>query len=193
MFLNMPETLYVLRMNADGTDVAIEEHQILPYPEFSRLLQQLVDVERPIKAGDIRAWGFGELMENMDYQYNMGSNSSLGKPGDDDEVILAVQYDLKVDTLKSRVIAKRIELTLKDVSEKRILDYSLKKEHIERTLNDSRKALQEYAENLNKAWRLLQNYVKGVEGQKGSADEYENIRLERSLNNLDEWCSTISL
>ena len=30
MFLNMPETLYVLRMNADGTDVAIEEHQILP-------------------------------------------------------------------------------------------------------------------------------------------------------------------
>ena len=26
-FLNMPETLYVLRMNADGTDVAVEEQR----------------------------------------------------------------------------------------------------------------------------------------------------------------------
>ena len=190
MFLNMPETLYVLRMNADGTDVAIEEHQILPYPEFSRLLQQLMHVERPVKAGDIRSWGFGELMKEMDYQYDMGSSSPLGKPGDDDEVTLAVQYDLKVDTLKSRVIAKRIELTLKDAGKKRILDYSLRKEHIERTLNDSKKALQEYTENLNKAWWLLQEYVRVVEGQKESADKYENIRQERCLNNLDEWCST---
>lgn len=190
MFLNMPETLYVLRMNADGTDVAIEEHQILPYPEFSRLLQQLMHVERPVKAGDIRSWGFGELMKEMDYQYDMGSSSPLGKPGDDDEVTLAVQYDLKVDTLKSRVIAKRIELTLKDAGKKRILDYSLRKEHIERTMNDSKKALQEYTENLNKAWWLLQEYVRVVEGQKESADKYENIRQERCLNNLDEWCST---
>ena len=29
MFLNMPEILYILRMNEDGTDVEIEEHTII--------------------------------------------------------------------------------------------------------------------------------------------------------------------
>lgn len=190
MFQNMSETLYVLRMNADGTDVVVEEHRILPYPGFNQLLQQLVHTARPIKAGDIRAWGFGELMEEMIYPYDMGSNSPLGKPGDDDEVTLAVQYDLKVDTLKSRVLAKRIELTLNEVGLERVADYSLTRKHIERGLSETQKTLREYADGVEDAWRQLQNYIECVEGRKGSAEEYENIRRERSLHNLDEWCST---
>ena len=54
MFLNMPDTLYLLRMKADGTDVEVEEHKIVPYPDFDRLFQQLRHAERPVKAGDIR-------------------------------------------------------------------------------------------------------------------------------------------
>ena len=190
MFLNMPETLYVLRMNADGTDVSIEEHQILPYPEFSRLLQQLMRVERPIKAGDIRSWGFEELMKEMDYQYDMGASSPLVKLGDDDEVTLAEQYDLKVDTLKSRVLTRRIRLTLDEVGQERVADYSLRREHVERGLSETQKTLREYADGVKEAWQLLQDYIKEIEGRKESADEYKNIRQERSLNNLDEWCST---
>ena len=39
MFLNMPDKQYLLRMNADGTGVEVEEHKIVPYPDFDRLFQ----------------------------------------------------------------------------------------------------------------------------------------------------------
>ena len=190
MFLNVSETLYVLRMNANGTDAEIEEHKIKPYPEFDRLLKHLMKAGRPIKAGDIRAWGFGELMEEMDYRYDMGLSSPLGKPDDDDEVTLAVQYDLKVDTLKSRVLIKRIEHTLNEVGLERVVNYSLRKEHVERILSETQKSLREYVDGVEEAWQLLEDYIKEIEGRKGSAVEYENIRRERCLHNLDEWCST---
>lgn len=190
MFLNVSETLYVLRMNANGTDAEIEEHKKKPYPEFDRLLKHLMKAGRPIKAGDIRAWGFGELMEEMDYRYDMGLSSPLGKPDDDDEVTLAVQYDLKVDTLKSRVLIKRIEHTLNEVGLERVVNYSLRKEHVERILSETQKSLREYVDGVEEAWQLLEDYIKEIEGRKGSAVEYENIRRERCLHNLDEWCST---
>lgn len=124
MFLNMPDKLYLLRMNTDGTDVEVEEHKIVPYPDFDRLFQQLRHAERPVKAGDIRSWGFGKLMDETLYQYDMGSNSTLKKMSDDEVIPLAVQYDLDVNTLKSRVLAKRIEMTLKKAGEDRVADYS---------------------------------------------------------------------
>ena len=150
MFLNMPDTLYLLRMNADGTDVEVEEHIIVPYPDFDRLFQQLRHAERPIKAGDIRSWGFGKLMDETLYQYDMGSSSTLKKMADDEEMPLAVQYDLDVNTLKSRVLAKRIEMTLEKAGEDRVADYSLRKEYIERAQTEARKGLKEYADAVSR-------------------------------------------
>ena len=190
MFLNMPDTLYLLRMNTDGTDVEVEKHKIEPYPEFDRLYQQLRQAERAVKAGDIRSWGFGILVDEISYQYDMGSSSMLEKMGDNDEVPLAVQYDINVNTLQSRVLAKRIEITLGKAGEDRVADYSLRKEHIDRTQTEARKALKEYAESTAEAWLLLQNYIKGVEDHDLSHVKNVNIRRERSLDNLAECCST---
>ena len=190
LFLNMPDKLYLLRMNTDGTDVEVEGHKIAPYPDFDRLFQQLRHAERPIKAGDIRSWGFRRLMDEILYQYDMGSNSTLKKMADDDEVPLAVQYDLNVNTLKSRVLAKRIEMTLEKAGEDRVADYSLRKEHIDRAQTEARKALKEYAESTDEAWQLLQNCIKGIEGNGHNPVKNENIRRERSLDNLAECCST---
>lgn len=190
MFLNMPDTLYILRMNTDGTDVEVEERKIVPYPDFDRLFQQLRHAERPIKAVDIRSWGFGSLMDETRYQYDMGSNSILGKMGDDEEVPIAVQYNLNVNTLRSRVFAKRIELTLEKTGEERVADYSIRKEHIDRVQNEARKALKEYAESTVEAWRLLQNYIKGIEGCGFSPAKYINVRRERNMDNLADFCST---
>ncbi len=190
MFLNMTDTLYLLRMNADGTDVEIEEHIIVSYPDFDRLFQQLRHAERPIKAGDIRSWGFGKLMDETLYQYDMGSNSTLKKMSDDEVIPLAVQYDLNVNTLKSRVLAKRMELTLEKAGEERVADYSLRKEHIERAQTEARKGLKEYAESTAEAWRILQDYLKGIEGRDCSPAKTGNIRRDRSMNNLADYCST---
>ena len=170
--------------------VEVEEHKIVPYPDFDRLFQQLRHAERPIKAGDIRSWGFGKLMDETLYQYDKGSNSTLKKMADDEEVPLAVLYDLNVNTLKSRVLAKRIEMTLEKAGEERVADYSLRKEHIDRAKTEARKALKEYAECSAEAWRMLQNYIKSIEGCDYSPANTVNIRRERSMNNLADYCST---
>ena len=190
MFLNMPDTLYLLRMNTEGTDVEVEEHKIVTCPDFDVLFQQLRHAERPVKAGDIRSWGFGMLVDEFSYQFDMGSISTLKKMADDEEVPLAVQYDLNVNTLKSRVLAKRIEMTLEKAGEDRVVDYSLRKEHVDRAQTEARKALNEYAESTDEVWRLLQNYIKGIEGCDYCPANNVNIRRERSLNNLAEYCST---
>ena len=191
MFLNMPHMLYVLRMNADGAAVGIEEHELVGYPNFKDLLNKILGKkERPIKAGDLRDWGFGELVEEMDYKFDMGSSSPLAEMGDEDEVPLAVKYDLNLNTLKSRVLAKRIVMTLEKVGEEKVTDYSLRKEHIDRAQIDAQKALKEYAESVDNAWRMLQNYIKSTERCDCSPAKTVNIRRERSLNNLADYCST---
>ena len=103
---------------------------------------------------------------------------------DDDEVPLAVQYDLNVNTLKSRVLAKRIEMTLEKADEDRVADYSLRKEHIDRAQTEARKALKEYAECSAEAWRMLQNYIKSIEGRDCGLVNTVNTRRVRSLNKL---------
>ena len=190
MFLNMPQMLYVLRMDADGIAVGIEEHELVGYPRFKDLLNKILDKkDRPIKAGDIREWGFGELVEEMSYQYDMGSSSPLAKMGDEDEVPLGVKYDLNLNTLKSRVLTKRIMMTLEKAGVERVADYSIRKEHIDRAQNDVRNALKEYVERVDDAWRLLQGYIKGIDSRCSNYETSENIRRERNTNNLSEYCS----
>lgn len=191
MFLDMPQMLYVLRMNADGTAVGIEEHELVVYPRFKDLINKILNKKaRPIKAGDLRDWGFGELVEKMDYQYDMGSSSPLAKMGDEDEVLLAVQYNLNLNTLKSRVLAKRIEMTHEKLDKERVADYSFRKEHIDRAQTEARKALKEYEESTAEAWRLLRTYIKGIEGCDSNSARNVNIRREKNMDNLAEYCST---
>ena len=190
MFLNMPETLYMLRMNADGIGVEVEEHKMMPYPEFDRLFQMIRNAERAIKASDLRAWGYEKLMEDIYYPYGIGAGSPLKKMEDDEEVLLAVQYDSNVNTLKSRVLAKRIEMTLEESGKERVADYSIRKDDVDRVLIMMRKTLKEYAEGVEEAWGLLQYYIKSIDGQDRNSGKSENVRRERCLDNLDEFCST---
>ncbi len=188
MFLNMPEKLYVLRMNEDGTDVEIEEHAIAPYPEFTRLLQQLMHAERPIKACNLRAWGFESLMEDIYYADSIMSGSPLKKIEDEEEVVLAVQYDMDVNTLKTRVLAKRIELTLEKAGKQRVVDYSVRKPSVDRILSEMKETLRRYSDGVEEAWKLLQDNMKHLHGC--GSDQDSNIRLERNLDNLNDYCSS---
>ncbi|MGX8689076.1 MAG: DUF2971 domain-containing protein [Bacteroidaceae bacterium] len=185
LFLNMPETLYVLRMNADGTNVAVEEHKLKLYPGFDRLLNQLLEWkqvgktsdkmvhDRPIKARDLRVWGFGELVEDTQYSESMGVTYPLKKMDDDLCVTLAVRHDISMDTLKSRVMARRVSDTLRAMDDERIGGYSVRRDEIERIFVTARKTLSKFNQNIDEAWELLHAYGE------------ENIRREKSLDNID--------
>jgi len=188
MFLNMPEVLYILRMNEDGTDVEIEEHTIAPYPEFKRLLQQLMQAERPIKACNLRAWGFESLMEEAYYADSIMSGSPLKRIEDEEQVILAVQYDMDVNTLKTRVLAKRIELTLEKAGIQRVVDYSVRKPTVDRILSEMKKALKGYSDRVEEVRKLLRENMKHLYGCESGLNS--NIRLERYLDNLNDYCSS---
>ena len=188
MFLNMPEILYVLRMNEDGTDVEIEEHAIVPYPEFKRLLQQLMQAERPIKACNLRAWGFEDLVEETYYADSIMSGSLLKRIEDEEEIVLAVQYDLDMNTLKTRVLTKRIELTIEKAGKQRVVDYSIRKPSVDRILSEMKKALKRYYDSVEEARKLLQENMMHLHGC--GSDQNSNIRLERNLDNLNDYCSS---
>lgn len=188
MFLNMPEVLYILRMNEDGADVEIEEHAIAPYPEFKRLLQQLMQAERPVKASNLRVWGFEDLVEETYYADSIMSGSLLKRIEDEEEVVLAVKYDMDVNTLKMRVLAKRIELTLEKAGKQREVDYSVRNSTVDRILSEMKRALRRYSDSVEEARKMLQENLKHLYGC-GSIQN-TNIRFERNLDNLNDYCSS---
>lgn len=200
-FLSMPQKLYVLRMDAEGRGVETEEHELVAYPRFNELVNMLLESIKTnsvvgskndlqtlsIKASQIRAWGFGELMEEIYCPFDKSGGTTFKKLTDEDEVLLALNGVLCENTLKSRVIAKRIEATMKSVGEGRVVDFNIMKEIIDRELTNVRNTLEEYYNDVELAWGLFFANQDDTAGRQIYSPE--NVRRERSLNNIEQ-CST---
>lgn len=119
--------------------------------------------------------------------YDKSGGTTFKKLTDEDEVLLALNGVLCENTLKSRVIAKRIEATMKSVGEGRVVDFNIMKEIIDRELTNVRNTLEEYYNDVELAWGLFFANQDDTAGRQIYSPE--NVRRERSLNNIEQ-CST---
>lgn len=172
----MPKELYILRMNPMGTMFFLEMRELAQYPRFDILRSKIANSDGDITAAQLRELGFGELMGRMRYPQRMDLVTLFSENHDDFILPLSSQKDPGQNTLCTRVLSKRIDITIQEAGEERMADFGLDQSALTKELIIAQNNLKKYYDCVDSAEQYLRIF------------DQEYIRHQRSLDNID-FCS----